>query len=668
MRFVAPDLSDDENGEQKFSVQSYLVTPEELMLLKPTHTWTTTPESKGELSIDAKMLRQLSEAGMTIGRQIETSAVDIVLQSTKNANVVKKFGEKFAVSDAKQIEILEKLFEKIKVMVNSVLEKTENGVIDLTLKQMLVNGSTESNGISHATMNGHSRRPSLIEMLSATIIDCVMSMKNANVTTQKPCQSQQQNASLYEIISKALAENAIACKAAITANGNCATADDNENDVVLTDVLRAIDTLLTSSSALEQLEQSVNETVKQTIRISKVDLIASTINKNIYNDAEILNNVCAILQGENEEDMIEAIRELFENEPKILYRIMANVKSNADHLTNDVDVIETVKRCVITAVKESVATEIRQIVEMANVENPIIDEYLMQTVALAKALGLSDVAENILNAMHATDRTEIKRKLQADANIMDLLERVVVMNKLARNNVERQEALSALRSDPYGARKDARIRELLRRSSICVINPIEKAKITDSNEVPISLFCSDNQLAMEDFLIRRQAKSRGAFLIVKEGLQAVVPRELSRDVLLGKCAYTVLDENGIRHFEPLHVFSALKLNIASLSSHRFSLYSCDFANGEENNGHTEKPVEKLSRPPLKTLPISRTKSTNTVTTNGSHLINGCDRSKSFHSNYCTTDSLSSYSRRQRFRDAYYYGKENQVNWRHSYYF
>lgn len=136
-----------------------------------------------------------------------------------------------------------------------------------------------------------------------------------------------------------------------------------------------------------------------------------------------------------------------------------------------------------------------------------------------------------------------------------------------------------LHTHPFEARKDPNIRMLLRRSGVCTIDPLDKINIADSHEVPISLFCSDNHLAMEDFLIRHETKARGAFLIMKEGLQAVVPRESSRDVLTGKCAYTVLDEHGIRHFEPLHVFSALKMHVPS-SSHRFSIYSCDVASDD----------------------------------------------------------------------------------------
>lgn len=636
-------MSDDLDGDQKYSVQSFLVTPEELSLLKPTHTWTTSPHSNGQLTIDAKMLRQLSEAGMTIGRQIETSAVDYVLQSTKDAQTVKRFATKFALADNNESTlVLENIFEKIKSIVNDIQEKTEKGIV---LPQSITTNGINGNGNGHS--NGH--QADLIQVLSSTIMDCVIAIRNVNPeqhTNKSKIKFKHANSSLYEMISQALEEK--------LGDDYCCTVDDDVDDEVadsrrrnMTAAVRVIGDLLGSPIALEQLERRVSQMVKQMIKISKVDLIKSTISKNIYNDTELLNNVCAILHGENEDDMIAAVHELYECDPKILYRIVANIKLDANKLTDDdTFAIETVKNGVIAAVKQSAANEIKQITAD--------DDYLLDTVALAKALGLTDVAQNVLNAMRSGG--DVIGKLRQDDNVMDLIERVVVMHKLAKNKQLQREALQALRSDPYGARKVPAIREMLRRSGICTIRPIAKSKLSDSNEVPISLFCSDNQLAMEDFLMRRQTKSRGAFLIMKEGLQAVVPRECSRDVLTGKCAYTVLDENGIRHFEPLHVFSALKLNFPSLAL-RFSMYSCDMvANGDDLDVNKNEPMKAKTS-------TKTTTATNTELFKGMTLTNGSDKSTYLPSlNY-----TSSFNKRRRsHRDLYYSG--NQVNKRHSYYF
>lgn len=603
-RFVAADLIDDEDGEHRFSVQSFLVAPEELTLLKPSHTWTTSPYSNGELSIDSNMLKQLSEAGMTIGRQIEASAVDIVLQSTKDEQTVRRFAEKFGIYNARQTETLEKLFEQIKSVVSGVQEKIGNEILTSVLH---MNGNGHVNGNGHINGNGyvngnghrnggkqkHAKQPAedmkaeLVNLLSTTILECIhTSQKNAgnhSKSKQQPQHHNQQNhnSSLYEIISQTLADKL---------GFDFAEVDTNDNNYA--NIVDCIEKILASPAALLNIQQKVDEMVGQAMRVNKVDLIKSTISKNLFNEAEILNNICIILQAENEHELLETVRLLSEYEPKILHRIVAKLRTQADRLNDETAINEILKKSIISAVRQSSDREIEEIISMsgssmnANETNEVLSECVMETIALAKALGLADVVHNLWNAVQSC--ADVGKKLLRDEKCMELIQQVVVMRKLAKNSGEFKEALELLRRDPYSARKDPIMCKLFRCSGMCLISPVDKTKLTDSHEVPISLFCSDNQLAMQEFLLRRQTKSRGAFLIVKEGLQCVVPREASRDVLTGKCSYTVLDENGIRNFEPLHVFSALRLHFPS-SAHRFSMYSCDVANDDDivmGNGDT----------------------------------------------------------------------------------
>lgn len=611
-RFVAPDLCNDENGEQKFSVQSFLVSPEELTLLKPSHTWTTTANSNGELSIDAQMLRQLSEAGMTIGRQIETSAVEFVLQSTKDMQAVKKLAQKWQIGDDNEkVDVLEQLFAAVNKMVSAVQQKTENGVLlQEEMRKLLMNGSTHgfdehkltngmdnhsqsllTNGYHHPstihnghgpTANGTSASYDLVNILSASVLQCVAS--SMAPTQFNACPSdrmdggQQQLApqSLYEIISRVF-ESHLASEMAVGIVNSDGAAHAHSNHTA--PLFSAISELLSSPTALQALESHVSRLTDRVIQISKVDLIKSTISKNIYNDAEIVQNICVAL--DQEADMIETVRTLSENEPKLLYRIITNLKKDLDGLQDDKSTMAALKRSVIAAVKESAVNEINSLLaEATNApdsrEHRELNLLLMETAAMATALGLNDMCIALTAALGRADAAKV---LLRDDNVMEMVQRVVVMKKIASNDSQLKQSMLTLHTHPFEARKDPNIRMLLRRSGVCTIDPLDKINIADSHEVPISLFCSDNHLAMEDFLIRHETKARGAFLIMKEGLQAVVPRESSRDVLTGKCAYTVLDEHGIRHFEPLHVFSALKMHVPS-SSHRFSIYSCDVASDD----------------------------------------------------------------------------------------
>lgn len=643
-RYIAPDLSDDDDGEQKFFVQSFLVSPEELTLLKPNHTWTTKPHSNGELTIDANMLRQLSEAGMTIGRQIETSAVDLILQSTKDAQTINKFAEQLNCTDPEQKAVVEKLFDKIKSIVGLVQQKSENGMIcKAAAATAVLNGDNKmshmQNGHSNGgvcngepmKMNGISIEQHLIDIVSTTIMDCVVACaKNSRsdvFLTENNCQRQQQSAakptkyrqpqsqnssSIYEIIGQVLTQKLSEyIEEADTfddscSNGHVINTHDAQQLAHFSNrthtLFGAIEKLLASPMALQTLESTVDSLVEQTIKVGKVNLIQATINKNIYNDTEILENICAVLQNENEDSLIDAVRELFDCEPKLLYAITAKIRDDAERFVDDSTIIETLKHCIISAVRQSADNDIKQITSsIESGPNEKCNIYLTDTIALAKALGLTNCAQNLMNLVNSN--IDIGNRLEQDENLIELLQRVIVMHKLAKNNVERTKSLELLRTEPYTARKDSTLRELMRHSAICTSFTDEANRLKDSNEVPISLFYSDNQLAMEDFLIRRQSKSRGAFLIVKEGFQAVVPRESSRDVLIGKCAYTMLDENGIRHFEPLHVFSALKIKNVPLFAHRFSMYSCECADDNEADIDVESILTLATTTPMTTSSV-----------------------------------------------------------------
>lgn len=535
-RFVAPDLSDIE-GEQQFSVQSFLVTPEELTLLKPSHTWTKSAESKGELSIDSKMLRQLSEAGMTIGRQIETSAVDFVLQSTLDKETVRKLGEKLNIS-VNESGALEKLFEIIKNVAAVTTEKSQNSAL------------------SGGMVNGHAKYKSEIcfnnnykEGETMHLVDAVASTILAVITSHElwsKNKAKQNNSSLYELISQELESKL----------GHC------------TNMLLHVDAM--SESMIRLTEKKVNDVMREMNLINKIETLKSLLSSDNVDEVAIIENVAQALHSDP--DMVHSIKILSQRYPQIITNIRKHLDvANCETSKGESELVKAVERAVIDAVRESSDNIIFDL--FANDQQDVL---LNKTLALSKALGKTDITIILTDALKDPKKG---RFVLENASSMELMQRVLIMEELSKHNPESKSSFDELMKDPWSARTNSQVRELMRKSAAVTIVPIDQPELTSSNQFPTAYLHSDNQLAVEDYLLR-QTKSRGAFLIVKDGIQAVIPRELSRDVLTGKCSYTVLDENGIWHFEPLHVFSALKLNTPSMA-HRFSIYSCDVANGDD---------------------------------------------------------------------------------------
>lgn len=489
LKFIAPDLMSNSEGEQEFSVQSFLLSPKELGFIKPGHQWGSSGKiPNGELSMDSNMLRQLAEAGMTIGKQ-DDSTTEIIHHSIKDKKIIEKYMEKSGI-DLEKSDVVYNFFNDLLSIANK-FDKQE------------------------MMLNGHKGNDDFLTKLADTILTVLDESKISKKN-------------IYESISQALEENI--------------------SEIGLENILNEFNTV----GVKEQLENLVNK--KMAVCIIK--------NLNFTDPSQIIDKISSII---DDHDMSEALNSICKSNPKIILKIIENLKENSNKIICDVTATEIIQKSVISAVKETTDNDLKQ---MLSSDNEIdFKNMLKQAVCLSKALGLTNVTSILCSVLN--DKKNLKILLN-DQSALQLINRLNVINKLSANDEELKECLTKLQNDPYSSRADSNIRELVRKSGILTITPDE---LESSTQVPLSILQSENQLAMEDFLVRCRTKSRGAFLIVKRGYQAVVPRELSHDVLTGKVPYTLLDEDGIRHFEPLHVFSALKLSTPR--SHRFTMYSSD---------------------------------------------------------------------------------------------
>lgn len=545
-------------------------------LLKPMHIWTSSFPGNGDQSMDVNMnmFTQLSEAGIIVGSRIEVSDVnvDILLQNTINEQIVRKFAENFGYAEMKQsTAALEHLFENVKMLINVVQENHQFISTD-----KVTNGPENNlyieNGVQRDEQDTNNVDTILIDMIAKTVIDCIRYQSEDGIINGQEMQiNAAANPLLYEIIGQALMKN---IKTYVQQS-------DSLDEIYI--CIDAIDKLFTSPETMLQIKNNV-KLAAQSQQTNKVELIKAMIKKETHtkNKIDILENIRSIMQNEALDELFESAINLSYCEESLIRNIITEMEKHSEDIVNESVIAEVLRKCIVSAVKISTNDDIKQIAETPGKYSPeTLNTYLTDTISLARALGFTDCILNLSNIINSNG--DIIAQLKEDEKSFELLQRVIVMNKLSQNNEVQKKSLDLLRYDPYSARNDIVLRELLRFSGICTINLVEGNKLTDSNDVPISLIYSGNQLAIEDFLMRKQSKPRGPILIVKDRFQAVVPRESSRDVLTGKCAYTVLDENGIRHFEPLHMFAALKLKNVTLFEDRFSSYSAENAKNHEGS-------------------------------------------------------------------------------------
>lgn len=553
LKFVAPDLTEGEEGLE-FSVQSFVVTPEELKLLKVKTNPNDTTSTKGELTIDTNMLRQLSDAGMSIGRQVPTDlpAISVLLNQTRNAEVLKAFVTDFGLKD----EVANQLMD----VISSIIEMSAHLKSELHDSQKSEGSSNESKKSrnSKKKMNiqigGENEQSAQQEQVKNSIAAAVL----AALVTAEQFDEVNNNISKekYQLILKSI--------------------DTILGKSIDADLVTAMFNILQKEEDKEVLCEEILENSSE----PKVELIKIAVNRALHKHSltedDIIEKFGDFLSTENE-ILGPAFKNISKTDNTLLHHVLGRISESITFIKTDHEATETLQKAIVSAVQEASKKELEILVKENNKEN--IRKLIVQSVGLARILGLREVATKLLSVVNDEDSMT---KIYSDPESLNILKRLTVMRKLSDKNPTMQSALRKLESDTILARTDPNLRDLVRESAALMIVPEELPLLT-SADVPLSLLQPENSLAMEDFLFKRKKRS-GALLIMKKGLQAVVPREASRAVLTGQVAYTVLDENGIRHFEPLHVFSALNLNQPTAT--RFSMYSCPVVDDDEEDIHT----------------------------------------------------------------------------------
>lgn len=557
LKFVAPDLTEGDEGLE-FSVQSFVVTPEELKLLKVHGGDAST---RGELSIDSKMLRQLSEAGMSVGRQVpaEVPIIDIVLEHTKNSRLLESFISTYGFKEG--------VTDQLRTIITSIIEMSMN-----VNNQTYSESNKSSDQVNKTSSNENKKNTS--EVYQNGFHDESKDQRNNNNIENI------KNA----IAAAVLAATVIAeqCEQETKLNNN-----NNHKDKYKC-VLNSIDTILGKSlnerfiSSVYNILQNEEdkdhlcEQIKKYSSKNKVEMLKLAINNMVKNEVvneEIVVEKLSFVLRDEKSCLGPAFKNISKSNSDLVKHVLQNISETAACLATEQQATDTLQKAIVTAVRQTSDVQLNQL--LSNGTHDDIKQLLIQSLGLAKTLGMHAVSASLLVLI---SDPESMTKLANDATTLDTLRRLTVMRQLAERQPSLNSALRKLEIDPELARTDPKFRELVRESAALMIVP-EEPPLQSSADVPITLFHNENSLAMEDFLLQRK-KHPGTVLIMKKGLQAVVPRESSRAVLTGQVAYTLIDEKGISHFEPLHVFSALQLS--KPTSTRFSMYCCQVAKDDDD--------------------------------------------------------------------------------------
>lgn len=610
LKFVAPDLKEIDD-EYEFNLQGFIVTPEELALFKPKTNLQPSNLDPSEFSIDDLILKQLAEAGMSIGRQVESETVNLVLQSKLNSEIVEKFCEgnkmDFEVADSifKMIKVLtedykgkinsENLTDKIMELIAPMLEAAEAGnQVESDSKDGKNKKSSRKSGAVKFAMDAAqvAEANQMCNILTKVMIEILKNEEvgsiegDGSLVSQHVVNGKQKKGSgkkaesVYEIISNILQDS--------IQNMNVEQLQEtftspHMRELVLEKLSNTINKVETICH-IEEMKQNLMSSLfgvvgndqnnKKKIGHSQSstgggDSAAVTPQIMVNDNDFVIEQFCDIVE---DVELSSAFSAMSRNNPQLLMDVLNSLQNNSLDISNpNVSTKDLIQKAIIAAVNAENDNKIEELLTTENSQH--VENVFNEALMLAKVLGLNSEAMTLITALDKSTKGVDMKDIVLDEAAKSVIRRVLVMKQLAEVDPDYQDALELLHQSPHRAVKDEIVRELVRKSGLVSIAVPEKKPVESSKDVPMSLLVNDNILAMEDFMLRSGTASK-AFLIIKDGIQAVIPREKSHDVLTGKCAFTVLDENGIRHFEPLHVMSALKMNAAN-QHHRFSMYAND---------------------------------------------------------------------------------------------
>lgn len=626
IRFIAPDVKG--KGEDfEFNLQGFQITPEELELIKPQNNWACSLSNPGDLAIDNIMMKQLAAAGMSIGRQVESGVQNIVLQSQLNREVVEKFCDQH---EGITIDVADTIFKMIKTLTDEHRENINpqnltSKILELCMsmnpslvstitnrQELTEQQASQSNAEKGECGDVKGKKKTAGRRKGVTIFDETAQAAEANQIvsiltkvmmevlkndlgeqvngsslishSSSPSNAQlngvaNKNESIYEIIANVLNDS---MKNMTVEQIQSTFTSPNMKELVLEKLNTTLNKVETLCRVEEMKQNLLNSAFGMMSDIHNGGGFKATLNgingnsvpttpQIMVNDNDfVVEQFCDII---DDLDVASAFSAMTKNNPKLILDVFNAIQNSNDINNQNVTIKDVIQKAIVAAVNEESTHKLDDLLMSQDV--PQIENLLNDSLVLAKALGLSKEAMTILSALDKTLKSGDVSNIELDEGAKSVIQRMCIMKQLAEIDPDYQDALELLHQSPHRAVKDEIVRELVRKSGLISIPPVEKQNIESSNDIPPQLFNEDNILAMEDFMLRSGSNSK-AFLIIKDGIQCVVPREKSHDVLTGKCAYTVLDENGIRHFEPLHVMNALRLNTPT-QHHRFSMYASDAA-------------------------------------------------------------------------------------------
>lgn len=272
----------------------------------------------------------------------------------------------------------------------------------------------------------------------------------------------------------------------------------------------------------------------------------------------------------------EGFKDMMENNPDFMQEMLKNLAKEGKKHGGNVNAVDMLHSAIVKAVDSSCKKQLDSLISQLEsgdgraLADDDVRSMLKQAAGLAKYMG-RDYVTDALNAI--IDDPDAITAIRDDGMARDVLRKILVMRRMAGKDEQKRRKLQQLESYTSDCEEDSSLREFLDQTDALTRSPnagklkksksmVKKSKsmIVTAKDIPLNAFMALKNTASEkdekwlqNFLSESVVEEipwecSKALIILKDGFQAIIPREASKSILLDEASYTLIDDNGVEFY------------------------------------------------------------------------------------------------------------------------
>ena len=293
---------------------------------------------------------------------------------------------------------------------------------------------------------------------------------------------------------------------------------------------------------------------------------------------ELLTRLINILAPRLE--LQSGFKELSHDNPDFVQDVLNCLKGKDPMEVQGFNAIDLLHHAITKVINNKCQRKIDDVVHKVELDGLVLEKdqdirsMLEQAIGLAKYMGKNQVVDSLFELLGDPIRLEAIRD---DPVIKDVLNKILVMQNLTAKDTRKRQKLEKLQRYQNNSSddedEDSSLRELIKICDALTRPPhqgnlrksksmVKKSKsmIMTAKDIPMNAFMAMKNTAhekdekwLQNFLSKSIVEEipwecSKALIILKEGYQAIIPREASRSILLGEASYTLIDDSGVEFY------------------------------------------------------------------------------------------------------------------------